>query len=76
MQYLCRNSKGRYKSLEDIPYRKELHDLEPDQLETDQVQGNTSWVHSHKDPKFDVDDYDDIDGEFTDFQKAGPVQLK
>ena len=76
MQYLCRNAKGRYKSLEDIPYRKELHDLEPDQLETDQVQGNTSWVHSHKDPKFDVDDYDDIDGEFTDFQKAGPVQLK
>jgi hypothetical protein len=53
-----------------------LRDLEPEQADTDQVQGNTSWVHSRKQSEFDVDDYDDIDGEFTDFQKAAPVKLK
>ncbi len=74
--YPSRNSRGRYKSQEDVPYRKDLRDLEPDQFETDQVQGNTSWVHSRKQSEFDVDDYDDVDGEFTNFQKAGPIQVK
>jgi hypothetical protein len=74
--FMCRNSRGRFIWDGDIPYRKDLRDLEPDQFETEQVQGSTSWVHSRKQSDFDVDDYDDIDGDFTDFQKAGPVQVK
>ncbi|XP_028399127.1 uncharacterized protein LOC114522593 [Dendronephthya gigantea] len=76
MKLLRKNSHGRYKNAENVPYKKDLHDLEPEQTETDQVQGNTSWIHNHKQSEFDVDDYDDMDGEFTDFQKAAPVKLK
>lgn len=63
-----RKSRGQYRSPGVSPYGHSLPEM------TDQL--NQTWVHSHRQSGFHLDDYDDIDGEFVDFQKAGPIQLK
>ena len=62
------------KSTHDAPYKKDLQDLVPDDINV--VKDDSSWLHYHNELRFDVDDFDDIDGEFADFQKVELGEMK